>query len=130
MRNLLIALLALATLAPIAGHAAPPKAKPLPPVVKRAVNAITAGDPKPLKNDLTPQMTEGLTRDVLQATKKQYIAPLGSLVSAKIVSTTKVQGMDVTVFQMHFQKGDMTGQLAQDAQGKVAGLFVRPVVKE
>ena len=37
--------------------------------------------------------------------------------------------MDVTIFQMHFQKGDITGQLAQDTKGKVAGLFVRPASK-
>lgn len=130
MRYLWILLFALTALAPTAGHAAPPtKAKALPPVVKRAVNAIMAGDPKPLKNDLTAQMAALLTREVLQATKKQYIEPLGAFVSAKVVTTQKAQGYAVTIFQMHLQKGDMTGQMSLDAKGKVAGLFVRPATQ-
>ncbi|HEY3411856.1 MAG TPA: DUF3887 domain-containing protein [Armatimonadota bacterium] len=130
MRFILPVCLAAAMLAPAASLAAPrAAAKPLPPVVKRAVNAVTAGDPKPLKNDLTPEMAAALTRDVLQATKSQYITPLGPLVSVKIVTTTKNQGFNVTIFQMHFRKGGMTGQMAQDAKSKVAGLYVRPATK-
>jgi hypothetical protein len=127
MRYLWFVTLTLLALAALPAQAKPPvKAAPLPPVVKRAVNAIMAGDPKPLKNDLTQQMARVLTRDTLQAVKTQYISPLGALVSVRIASTQKTQGMNVTIFVMHLTKGDMTGQMAQDSTGKVAGLFVRP----
>jgi hypothetical protein len=127
MKALLLVLLTLAVFTPGAAFAKPtPKAPVVPSVVKRAVNAITAGDPKPLKSDLTPQMAQVLTRDVMRQTKKQYVAPLGAFVSVKVASTQKVQGMDVMIFVMHFKKGDLTGQMAVDTKGKVAGLYVRP----
>jgi hypothetical protein len=127
MRHLWFVVFTLLTVAVAPAQAkAPAKAKPLPPVVKRAFNAIMAGDPKPLKNDFTPEMAKALTPELMQATKKQFVTPLGALVSVKVTSNQKAQGMTVTVFVMHLKKGDLTGQMAQDAGGKVAGLYVRP----
>lgn len=127
MKALILILLALAAVAPVTAFPKPaPKAPAIPPLVKRAANAIIAGDPKPIKNDLTAQMAGVLTRDVMQQTKKQFVEPLGPLVSVKVTSRQKLQGMDVMIFVMHFKKGDMTGQMAVDSKGKIAGLYIRP----
>ncbi len=76
--------------------------------------------------DFDPTMRAGLGADKLGLVWQQVGHQLGKLHGLGEAQNVMYQGRVVVTQPLHFEKGDLNAQVACDADGKIAGFFLRP----
>jgi len=90
------------------------------------VNSLEKGDAKAATSGFDATMQEKLGANKLGELWKQVEGKLGKLQKIGAPQNVMYQGYVVVIQPLHFETGDLNAQVACDADGKIAGFFLRP----
>lgn len=110
----------------VAGQAAAARIEACARVASTLVDSLAKGDFKAATADFDATMTSGLGADKLAAVWQQVDQQFGKLEGRGTLQNAMYQGDVVVVLPLRFAKGNVSAQVACDADGKIAGFFLRP----
>jgi hypothetical protein len=90
------------------------------------IDDLDKGNYKAATSDFDATMQTGLGAAKLGSVWQQVGRQLGKLQARGEPQNVMYQGRVVITQPLHFEKGDVNAQVACDADGKIAGFFLRP----
>lgn len=111
----------------MAGAAAAERIEACSNAVDSMIRTLEIGDVQGATSDFDAAMKTSLPPDKLGGFWKQVEGQMGKLQTLGPAQNMMYQGHVVIVQPVHFEKGDATAQVACDADGRIAGFFLRPV---
>ena len=87
---------------------------------------LEKNDDKAATSDFDATMRAHLSADKLSAVWKQVGSQMGTLQTRGTPQNMLYQSHVIVILPLHFEKGDLNAQVACDADGKIAGFFLRP----
>lgn len=90
------------------------------------IDNLEKGDAKAATADFDATMQANLSADKLAAAWQQVGSQFGKLQSRGTPQSAMYQGHTIVVLPLQFAKGGLNAQMACDADGKIAGFYMRP----
>lgn len=90
------------------------------------IDNLAKGDDKAATSDFDATMQSELGADKLHAAWQQVMAKMGALQRRGAPQNVIYQGHVIITLPLQFAKGAINAQVACDADGKIAGFFMRP----
>lgn len=90
------------------------------------IDNLEKGDAKAATADFDATMKANLSPDKLAAAWQQVGSQFGKLQGRGTPQSAMYQGHTIAVLPLQFAKGGLNAQVACDADGKVAGFYMRP----
>ncbi|WHZ18799.1 MAG: hypothetical protein OJF55_000948 [Rhodanobacteraceae bacterium] len=110
----------------VAGQADAARIEACTHIANAMVDNLEKGDAKAATADFDATMRTNLGADKLGAIWKQVGGQVGKLQGHGTPQNMMYQGYAVIILPLRFEKGGLDAQVACDADGKVAGFFLRP----
>lgn len=120
-RRALAALLLWVAAAGLSGQAQDAAAR-----AREAAGLLVRGEYEALAARFTEQMRKAAPPEMLRKAVGAQLAPLGAVKKIGEPEMAKTGGFDVALVPVEFEKGSLRVQVAINAGGEVAGLFLRP----
>lgn len=111
----------------VAGHADAARIEACTNVTTTLVGNLAKGDFKAAGADFNANMAAHLGADKLATVWQQVSQQFGKLQAHGTIQNAMYQGDAVVLLPLRFEKGALNAQVACDADGKIAGFFLRPV---
>lgn len=93
---------------------------------KTLIDKLEAGEYKTATADFDAAMLANLDAGKLGEVWQDLGKQIGKLASRGTPQNVMVQGHTIVTLPLHFAKADLNAQVACDADGKIAGFFLRP----
>jgi len=110
----------------MAGQAGAARIETCTATTNTLIDHLEKGDFTAATANFDANMKANLGTDKLSQFWKQVTGQVGTLQGRGAPQNMMYQGHAVITLPLHFEKGDANAQVACDADGKVAGFFLRP----
>lgn len=110
----------------VAGHADAARIEACTNTANALVDNLERGDAKAASANFDATMQANLDADKLDAVWKQVGGQVGKLQGHGTPQNMMYEGYAVVTLPLQFEKGGVNAQVACDADGKVAGFYLRP----
>lgn len=95
-------------------------------IANTVIDQLDAGDYAAVAARFTPEMTAAAPTGTLKAVWESLPAQVGARTGRGEPQVTPHDGMQVVVIVLRHERGDLAVQVAVTADGRIAGLFVKP----
>lgn len=110
----------------VAGQAGATRIEACTTAANALIDNLDKGDYKAATTDFDATMQANLGTSKLGEVWKNIGTQAGKLEDRGVAQNAIYQGHSIITLPLHFQKMDLNAQVACDADGKIAGFFLRP----